>query len=872
MNGNGGRHEQAIQFVRDLFQLYLEKRDFARMISLLHQDVTWFGTGAFEVCRSHQEAIALLEAERSSWDGNFKILAQWYDAIPVSNQSWIVYGELKIIEDGLSTILLDMYSRFSMICTMEEGTFKLLHAHFSVPNAAQEQNEFVHKNLIKNYNLLLEEKLQERTKMLKDKTTELEALMNNIFGGVQICRLDEDFTILYTNDGFTALTGYTQEDIAACLGGKHMLLVYPQDTLILTRDIINQLQADGCFSVEYRILRKDGQIVWVISKGSFLPGEKGERNIQCILTDITRQKKQEEALRISEKRYEVAMQLSEITMFEYNLLTKELLLFEDDTKMFNVPAVIQNGTDVLINRGIVEPGSVADYREMYRKIHAGAPFAKCQINSRDANGMVHDFELSLTSVFDNSGNPIRAIGVRKNVSQMRRLQMEQEFGKAMVTGKIFGCEADVTNDVVLYVHKPWASYLGASENMRFSALIDQLIKSGVAPEYREFVAGKLSGSYIAEQFEHGQRVVSFSYKRKNSKDTYVWYEATVHIIKDPREGALNIRFYYMDIHQRKVKEERALEEQCLYESMVAKAMLAYEVNITRNLAIKGHEKWIDLYRIEKSDDYDQMITMFSQKGVHVEDGAAFAALFSRANVLQAFQNGERQIACQYRKPSLEGEYKWVNCTLHLYEDPGTNDVKGFSYVEDIDEQKRAELALRYKAAHDALTGLYNKEATETRIAEFLRVAEGQDLQHAFIMIDIDYFKCINDTFGHLFGDAVLERISGKIRSVFREQDIVGRIGGDEFCVLMKNVHAAEAVKMKADELCAKLLQTYTEGDKSCTISASIGIALYNAHGSSYEKLYNHADIALYVAKKRGKNQYAIYLGAEEINKSGMVLY
>lgn len=719
----------------------------------------------------------------------------------------------------------------------------------------------MHNNLIKNNNLLVEEELQKHIKILKERIIALEALIDNISGGVQVCRFDEDFTILYSNKGFTALTGYTKEDIRTRLGSKHMSIIYPQDAINSTRDVIRQLKENGQFSVEYRIVRKDGQIIWVIDKGALIPGEGGEQHVQCISMDITKQKQQEEALRVSEKRYEVAMQISEITMFEYNLLTKELLLFDDTAKMYNVPTVIQNGMDAFIERGIIEPGSVAGYREMYRKIHAGVPFAKCHINSRDTKGVVHDFELSLTSVFDHDGNPIRAIGVRKNVAQMRRLQMEQEFGKAMVTGKNFGCEADVTNDVVFYVNKDWARDFEVADRMRFSTLIDRLVKSSVAPEHRAFVTRKLSGGYITDRFKNGDNVITFSYKRKNNEGAYVWYEATVNIINDSGRDAINIRFYYMDINVRKMKEQRALEERCLYESMVAKALIAYEVNITQNLAIKGHERWDTLFDIEKSNNYDQMVEAFSIKGVHMDDRAQFVPIFSRANALVAFQKGERKIVYQYRKLCGENKYKWVSCTLHLYEDPETNDVKGFAYVEDIDEQKRAELALQYKAAHDVLTGFYNKGATEAKISELLKAEVGA--QHAFIMIDIDYFKCINDTFGHLFGDAVLERISGKIRSIFRDQDIVGRIGGDEFCVLMKNVQNDKVAKMKADEICAKLLQTYTEGDKSCTISASIGIALYHAHGNSYEMLYKHADTALYVAKKNGKNQYAIYLGTEE---------
>lgn len=848
---------KAEQFIRNLFKVYLEDRNFPLLISMLHKDITWFGTGAQEVCNSYKDALVLLQMESNSWDGKFKILEQWYKTVKLSEEKYMVYGELTIIEDGLNTILLEMRSRFSMICTIEAGELKLYHAHFSVPNESQGENEFVHKALVKNYNALLEEKLQERTRMLKKKTEELQNLSNNICGGVQICKLDNEFTIEYISDGYTQLTGYTKKEMDTLFDGKHLPIVYAPDRFILTVDLKKQLEAENRFSMQYRIVRKDGQLIWVMDKGMMIQGEEGETKVQCILTDVTVQKHHEEALSLSEKRYEIAMRSSGITMFEYNVVTGELMLFEDDAKRYAVSTVIPNGVENFVKKGIIEPVSAADYKEMYRQIHKGAPSAKCYVKARDKDGKIYDYELSLTNVFDSDGKPVRAIGVRKNVSHILGLQKEQEFGKNLASNKIFIFEADIATNRIEYLDRDWEDSEYAGLNISFTQYIKKIVEKDIFPEHQEVLLQKLSPDYIKKVLESGRSLYTFTYKRKKGSEIYIWYEATINIIKDYVTGNIRIRCYHVNIDERKQKEQRASEEKQWYDVMVAKAILAYEVNITQNLVIKGHENWSKQYGIEKSDNYTRMIKEFSEKRIHPEDREGFNNAFQREHVLDVFSKGKKKIACQYRKPSQNGEYKWVNCLLHLYEDIEKNDVKGFSYVEDIDKEKRAELALRYDAEHDVMTGLLNKTITEQRISKYLETSEGSEGLHALLVIDIDYFKYINDNFGHLFGDGVIKEIASKIRSLCRNNDICGRIGGDEFCVFMKGINGREAAEKKANSICQNIKQTYSRDGRFCSISASVGIAVYKEHGCNYKELYIHADRALYSAKEKGRDRYEI---------------
>lgn len=164
--------------------------------------------------------------------------------------------------------------------------------------------------------------------------------------------------------------------------------------------------------------------------------------------------------------------------------------------------------------------------------------------------------------------------------------------------------------------------------------------------------------------------------------------------------------------------------------------------------------------------------------------------------------------------------------------------------------------LKY-AQTDALTGLYNKETTKLLTDELL--SKDKEGIHAFLILDMDCFKQINDVYGHAVGDIVLQRFGKLLKRTFREGDILGRIGGDEFVVVMKNVQTKDIASKKAEELLAKTQGYKIDELKGKTISISIGISKAPQDGDCYMDLYKRADQALYQAKRSGKGRVCNYL-------------
>ena len=170
-------------------------------------------------------------------------------------------------------------------------------------------------------------------------------------------------------------------------------------------------------------------------------------------------------------------------------------------------------------------------------------------------------------------------------------------------------------------------------------------------------------------------------------------------------------------------------------------------------------------------------------------------------------------------------------------------------LSDIDEEKRELDKLVDQAQRDGLTGLYNAVATRELIEA--RLASGR--VGAMLIIDLDHFKEINDTYGHFTGDEALRRLSAILGALFRRDDVAGRLGGDEFMVYMNQAPDRAAVKKRCEALIRRVREVEADG---CRVTISVGAAL-TAGGEDYESLYRRADEALYRAKESGRNGYHI---------------
>lgn len=198
---------------------------------------------------------------------------------------------------------------------------------------------------------------------------------------------------------------------------------------------------------------------------------------------------------------------------------------------------------------------------------------------------------------------------------------------------------------------------------------------------------------------------------------------------------------------------------------------------------------------------------------------------------------------------------WCQIIQHPIIDKKGTIVSVIGLVRDVHEQMTERERLIKQAQTDPLTGLLNKEAFEIMVTDTLK--KRPDKNHAVIFVDLDHFKSLNDTIGHLTGDHAICEAADKLRVLFPTHDIVSRFGGDEFCIFVKNI-SLKTLRDKMDWLIDKLREDYHGEKGDIHITCSCGIACTALCGYEYQQLMHFADEALYYSKESGRDRYTFY--------------
>lgn len=222
--------------------------------------------------------------------------------------------------------------------------------------------------------------------------------------------------------------------------------------------------------------------------------------------------------------------------------------------------------------------------------------------------------------------------------------------------------------------------------------------------------------------------------------------------------------------------------------------------------------------------------------------------------LQIFENMRKGVTqpLEFRMVDMNDNVEWYRVKYKLLFDRGVP-VQANGRIINIQNRK----VLEERASVDSLTKCLNKRIFYEKVSAVLEKSLPVE-QHAFIILDIDNFKSINDNLGHHFGDIVLAELSGKLKSSFRSSDYVGRIGGDEFVIFLRDFLDMSMLIKKVEVVLELFRSVSFKEVQAYAVSASIGIALFSIDGMTYDELYEKSDVALYYSKNRGKNCYSLY--------------
>lgn len=576
--------QEALRFSRELLSLYFEKRDMNTLACYIAEHTSWIGTGEGELCQNSEEAAVALANELLEYGDCFTVVATDFHFTPLSVSGGIVYGTMLAIPTD--TTLSEENIRLSAVLEDTGDGIRLLHLHFSHADMEQETGHYFVKQSARADNESLRVELNIRERQLAN-------LTKNIPGGAHQCRNDPNMTLLSMSDGFLAMFGYTKEEIETQFDGKFINMVYPGDRAEMIKATYSQLENGSDLELEYRVLQKNGQPIWVLDKGRLMEDGNGGKCFYCLLIDITERKRQQEELRLSLERHEVIVDQATDIIFEWDILRDTLEFSPNWKKRFGYDAIDKNISGRIPLSQNIHPEDMPAFAKIMKDTAAGVPYSETEFRIRNLVGSYFWSRIRATAQYNADGLPIKAVGV----------------------------------------------------------------------------------------------------------------------------------------------------------------------------------------------------------------------------------------------------------------------------IVDIDEEKKQKQELMQQAHYDVLTGIYNKATINALVEQRMqgKYSSGNGLPdyHALLIIDVDYFKAVNDNYGHLCGDSVLSDVAAALKGNVRSGDLVGRIGGDEFLVYLPEVMDEAAVCHKTEQIMQALSCIRPEAGAQ-NITCSIGVAVLSRSQNDYEILYQAADSALYQQKNNGRNGFTFY--------------
>lgn len=241
--------------------------------------------------------------------------------------------------------------------------------------------------------------------------------------------------------------------------------------------------------------------------------------------------------------------------------------------------------------------------------------------------------------------------------------------------------------------------------------------------------------------------------------------------------------------------------------------------------------------------------------IHPEDKGV------RETIENAVKNKEKNVTAEVRIRKADDEYDWHRLIAVIVKDSNDEPIRFFGYVKKTEAEMDEARAFKRQSEEDLLTGILNKVAVENEVNKAF--TEKPDGMYVFFITDLDNFKSVNDNLGHAKGDEAIRDTAQKLVKVFSINDFVGRIGGDEFAVVMtvpeNMTNKVDAlIDMKVKAISKNLARTYKKGDIKVSVTASIGIVIRTSKNQTFTDLYQMADKALYASKNGGKNKATYY--------------
>jgi diguanylate cyclase (GGDEF)-like protein/PAS domain S-box-containing protein len=463
------------------------------------------------------------------------------------------------------------------------------------------------------------------------------------------------------------------------------------------------------------------------------------------------------------------------------------------------------------------------------------------------DGTIEYHDVRLVPERDLSGEIVTILGIGRNITERKKMELEiakqKDFQQTLLLGI---AEAGLGVHVIeegryIYTNDiEKAKKYGYDET--FCEIKPKFIET-IHPDDREkaldMYTRRLRGEDVPSTYELGV-IQSDGVRREHS----------VSVIVIPNTDPVQTIVVTQDITERKMMEEMMIQKESrLKEAQKIAKVGSWELEFP-GLNLSWSDEIFRIFEIDPNSfqpSYDYFLNT-----IHPEDRHYIDTVFA-----DSLKN-KTPYDVVHRFLLNDGEIKYIHERGETLFDEEGNPIRSVGTVQDITERKSIEKKIEHMAHHDALTGLPNRTLAKARAEQIIAHAKRTKSKAAFLFIDLDGFKAINDTLGHSAGDLMLKTVASRLKECVRESDVISRQGGDEFLLILSDIREENIIASTTQKVLSELEKSYKINDYTLSLSGSIGISLYPDHGETFDLLLQSADTAMYKAKESGKNGYYFY--------------
>ncbi|MDS1029806.1 PAS domain S-box protein [Bacillota bacterium LX-D] len=455
-------------------------------------------------------------------------------------------------------------------------------------------------------------------------------------------------------------------------------------------------------------------------------------------------------------------------------------------------------------------------------------------------------ELCNSILYDEQGKMVALIGTGRDITERvlmesKLIESEKRFRNAFEYANI-GMSITDLDGRFLKVNQAFCTFLGYKEQ----ELLNLTLKDVT---YQEDLDSQMD--YIKKLAEGGMPSFCMEKRYLHKNGQVIWGLVGSSVVQDNEGAPLYFISQVQNIDDRK-KIEIALEEsEARFRSIVENVReVLWLGDLASEQIIYVNPSYEEIWGLSCQSLYDNPFSFLNS--IVAEDKEKLLAAFKKIRTEGKGFNEEFRII----RPDGTIRWIWSQAILVEGKEHGTHRLVGVA--EDITKRKVLEQELKLLATTDALTGADNRYSFLSKAEQEFTKSKLHNLKMSVLMLDLDYFKKINDTYGHNFGDKVLKAASQVCKKTLRITDFFGRIGGEEFVALLVNTDTGAAIDM-AERLRSNLANLGVEFNNTPVyFTVSIGVATLNQEDTSFENILKRADEALYSAKKAGRNRVTLY--------------